>query len=487
MGFKLVIVGRPNVGKSTLFNRLIGKRIALVDDQPGVTRDLREGEARYGDLKFTVVDTAGFEFVNEHSFSNHIRRLTASAIKKADVILFLIDARVGVTPFDEEIANLLRKRAISTILGANKAESAVADHGVLDAYRLGLGEPIRLSAEHGLGLSELFNCLQTFARELNKGANSTLSQVGVTVDDENDQLNSQYGSNNRPIQVSIVGRPNAGKSTLFNAILGEERQLTGPEAGITRDAISITVDWAAKDRAATPMRIFDTAGMRKKAKVHEKLEKLSVSDGLRAIKFSEIIIVLLDATISFEQQDLRIADLAQREGRAVVIAVNKWDIVKRKQSHYQNLHEACERLLPQLRGVPLVPISARTRYGLTKLHESILGIYELWNWRAGTAELNRWLACMLEAHPPPAPRGKRIKMRYMTQIKTRPPEFVVMCSAPSQVPDSYNRYLINGLRVDFGLMGVPLRLILRDQGGRNPFKGRKNKLKSSKLKKHLQK
>ena len=486
MGFKLVIIGRPNVGKSTLFNRLVGKRMALVDDQPGVTRDVREGNARLGDLEFAVADTAGIDFTNEHRFSTRIRHLTDLAIEKADVILFLIDARAGVTPFDEEIAKLLRKRSSSTILGANKAESAAADHGVLDAYKLGLGEPIRLSAEHGLGLFELLKLLRTYSREFGDIGYLGLPQVGVSVDDS-DQLTRRYGNHKRPMQVSIVGKPNAGKSTLFNAILGEERQLTGPEAGITRDAISVIIDWVGKDGMATSMRIFDTAGMRKKAKIRDKLEKLSVSDGLRAIRFSEIVIILLDATMSFKQQDLRIADLAEREGRAVIFAVNKWDMVKQQQSYYQNLHESLERLLPQLRGALLVPISAKTGYGLDKLRKSVLRTYDLWNWRLQTAELNRWLSCMLDVHPPPAPKGKRIKMRYMTQIKTRPPEFVIMCSAPDQISDSYKRYLKNGLRTDFGLVGVPLRLTLRDQGDKNPFKGRKNKLSSSKLKKHFKK
>ncbi|MCL4135337.1 UNVERIFIED_CONTAM: hypothetical protein GTU68_009953 [Idotea baltica] len=455
MSFTLAIVGRPNVGKSTLFNRLVGKRLALVDDTPGVTRDLREGEARLGDLRFTVIDTAGLEDATDDSLQGRMRRLTERAVDMADICLFMIDARTGVTPNDQLFAEILRKRSAHVILSANKAEGSAADAGVIEAYALGLGEPIRMSAEHNEGLNDLYSQLMPLA----------------------DGFAAREAAETP--ETAVVGRPNAGKSTLINRILGEDRLLTGPEAGITRDAISLTTDWDG-----TPMRIFDTAGMRKKAKVQEKLEKLSVSDGLRAVKFAEVVVVLLDAEIPFEQQDLRIADLAEREGRAVVVAVNKWDAEENKQEKLRDLRESFERLLPQLRGAPLITVSALTGRGLDRLHTAILRAYEVWNRRVPTAALNRWLAGMLEQHPPPAPQGKRIKLRYMTQAKTRPPGFVVMCSHPDKMPASYSRYLVNGLREDFDMPGAPIRLHMRGQNDQNPYKGRK-KSGPSKLRKHI--
>ncbi len=487
MSFTLAIVGRPNVGKSTLFNRLVGKRLALVDDQPGVTRDLREGAARLADLRFTVIDTAGLEEVTDDSLQGRMRRLTERAVDMADVCLFMIDARVGVTPSDLVFADILRKRARHVILAANKAEGAAADAGVLEAYSLGLGEPIRLSAEHGEGLNDLYTQLVPLADAFAQKAAEDAPDVDIELDEEAGDMDADVPvpTSLKPLQVAVVGRPNAGKSTLINQILGEDRLLTGPEAGITRDAISLRVDWAGADGVAVPMRIFDTAGMRKKAKVQDKLEKLSVSDGLRAVKFAEVVVVLLDAAIPFEQQDLRIADLAEREGRAVVVAINKWDVEENKQSKLRALQESFERLLPQLRGAPLVTISARTGRGLDRLHAAIMRAYEVWNRRVTTAQLNRWLSGMLEAHPPPAPQGKRIKLRYMTQAKTRPPGFVVMCSHPDKVPDSYNRYLVNGLRLDFDMPGTPIRLWMRGQSEANPYKGRK-KAAPSKLRKHTE-
>ena len=487
MSFTLAIVGRPNVGKSTLFNRLVGKRLALVDDQPGVTRDLREGAARLADLKFTVIDTAGLEEVTDDSLQGRMRRLTERAVDMADVCLFMVDARVGITPSDLVFADILRKRADHVILAANKAEGAAADAGVIEAYSLGLGEPIRLSAEHGEGLNDLYTQLMPLADAYAERAEEDAPEIDVTLDEDEGDMDAAMPmpTAKKPLQVAVVGRPNAGKSTLINQILGEDRLLTGPEAGITRDAISLRTDWEGPDGTVIPMRIFDTAGMRKKAKVQEKLEKLSVGDGLRAVKFAEVVVVLLDAAIPFEQQDLRIADLAEREGRAVVVAVNKWDIEDNKQVKLRDLKESFERLLPQLRGAPLVTVSARTGRGLDRLHAAILRAYEVWNRRVTTAQLNRWLAGMLEAHPPPAPQGKRIKLRYMTQAKTRPPGFVVMCSHPDKVPDSYNRYLVNGLRVDFDMPGTPIRLWMRGQNEANPFKGRK-KAAPSKLRKHTE-
>ena len=478
MSFTLAIVGRPNVGKSTLFNRLVGKRLALVDDQPGVTRDLREGEARLADLRFTVIDTAGLEEVTDESLQGRMRRLTERAVDMADICLFMVDARVGVTSTDEVFADILRKRAKHVFLAANKAEGAAADAGVIEAWKLGLGEPLRLSAEHGEGMSDLYAALLPLADSYKEMRTVETPLVDVDVSEDDDD-GPRKPTNERPLQVAVVGRPNAGKSTLINEILGEDRLLTGPEAGITRDAISLRLDWDGM-----PVRIFDTAGMRKKAKVQDKLEKLSVGDGLRAVKFAEVVVVLLDAAIPFEQQDLRIADLAEREGRAVLVAVNKWDIEDDKQNKLRDLRESFERLLPQLRGAPLVTVSAKTGKGLDRLRVAVEKAYDVWNRRVTTAQLNRWLAGMVEAHPPPAPSGRRIKLRYMTQVKTRPPGFVVMCSNPDKVPQSYSRYLVNGLRVDFDMPGTPVRLTMRSQSDKNPYKG-KTKAAPSKLRKHL--
>ncbi|MDE0851214.1 ribosome biogenesis GTPase Der [Yoonia sp.] len=481
MSFTLAIVGRPNVGKSTLFNRLVGKKLALVDDQPGVTRDLREGAGRIADLKFTVIDSAGLEDATDDSLQGRMRRLTERAVEMADVCLFMIDARAGVLPADQVFADILRKKNANVILCANKGEGRAADATILEAYALGLGEPIRISAEHGEGMGELMDVLRPISDGFAERAASDAPDVDVDVSDDDDDDAPRIPTREKPLQIAVVGRPNAGKSTLINQILGEERLLTGPEAGITRDAISVRNDWGG-----VPMRIFDTAGMRKKAKVQEKLEKLSVSDGLRAVKFAEVVVVLLDAEIPFEQQDLRIADLAEREGRAVVIAVNKWDVEENKQDKLKELIEEFARLLPQLKGAPLVTVSAKTGKGLERLQEAIMRAHQVWNTRATTAQLNRWLTGMLEQHPPPAPGGRRIKMRYATQVKTRPPAFVVMSSFPDLVPESYKRYLVNGLRNDFDMPGTPIRLYLRDQGDKNPYKDKKSS-QPSRLSKHLSK
>jgi GTP-binding protein len=482
MTFSLAIVGRPNVGKSTLFNRLVGKRLALVDDQPGVTRDLREGDARLGDLRFTVIDTAGLENATDESLPARMRRLTERAVDMADVCLFLVDARAGILPDDEVFAEILRKRSAHVILAANKGEGSAADAGVIEAYGLGLGEPIRLSAEHGEGLNDLYSMLLPISDEFEARAASEAPEIDVDLpedDQDDDESVFRMPTIDRPLQIAVVGRPNAGKSTLINAIIGEERLLTGPEAGITRDAISVPTEWGG-----VPMRIFDTAGMRRRAKVQEKLEKLSVSDGIRAVKFAEVVVVLLDAAIPFETQDLKIADLAEREGRAVVVAVNKWDMEPDKQEKLRDLREAFERLLPQLRGAPLVTVSAKTGKGLDKLQAAVMKAYDHWNRRVSTGLLNRWLAEMIQRHPPPAPQGRRIKLRYMTQAKTRPPGFIVMCSHPDKIPESYSRYLVNGLREAFDMPGTPIRLTMRGQGDKNPYKGRKVK-KPGALKKHL--
>ncbi|MBQ2262283.1 MAG: ribosome biogenesis GTPase Der [Loktanella sp.] len=480
MTFTLAIVGRPNVGKSTLFNRLVGKKLALVDDQPGVTRDLREGEGRLADLRFTVIDSAGLEEATDDSLQGRMRRLTERAVEMADVCLFMIDARAGVLPADQVFADILRKKNANVILAANKGEGRAADATILEAYALGLGEPIRISAEHGEGMGELMDVLRPISDAFEERAALDAPETDVDVG-EDDEDAPRVPTIAKPLQIAVVGRPNAGKSTLINKIIGEERLLTGPEAGITRDAISVKQVWDG-----VPMRIFDTAGMRKKARIQEKLEKLSVSDGLRAVKFAEVVVVLLDVEIPFEQQDLRIADLAEREGRAVVIAVNKWDTEDDKQDKLRELRESFERLLPQLRGAPLVTVSAKTGKGLDKLQQAIMRAHDVWNRRVTTAQLNRWLIGMLEQHPPPAPGGKRIKMRYATQVKTRPPAFVVMTSHPDLMPESYKRYLVNGLRVDFDMPGTPIRLYLRDQGDKNPYKDKKSS-QPSRLSKHLKK
>lgn len=482
MTFTLAIVGRPNVGKSTLFNRLVGRKLALVDDQPGVTRDLREGDAKLFDLRFTVIDTAGLEEVTDDSLQGRMRRLTERAVELADVCLFLIDGRVGVTPTDEVFADILRRKNAHVIVGVNKSEGKAGDAGAIEAWSLGLGDPVRLSAEHGEGMDDLYHILRPIGDKYRERAEADAPVVDVDISEEDAELEADPEAHKpthaKPLQIAVIGRPNAGKSTLINKILGFDRLLTGPEAGITRDAISVKTDWMG-----TPTRIFDTAGMRKKARISDKLEKMSVSDGLRAVRFAEVVVVLLDADIPFEVQDLRIADFAESEGRAVVIAVNKWDLEGEKQEKLTELREMFGRLLPQLRGAPMVTVSAKTGRGLDRLHDAILKAHDVWNRRIPTARLNTWLGAMTEAHPPPAPGGRRIKLRYMTQVKTRPPGFVAMCSHPDLMPESYKRYLVNGLREHFDMPGTPIRIILRGQGEKNPFKDQKFHT-PSRLRKH---
>ena len=483
MGLKVAIVGRPNVGKSTLFNRLVGKRLALVDDQPGVTRDLREGAARLADLRVTVIDTAGLEDATDDSLQGRMRKLTERAMGMADVCLFLVDARAGVTALDEVLADMLRREGADVILVANKAEGQAGSGGTWDAFGLGLGEPVALSAEHGEGMQDLYNRLRPLADAADEAAQAPQAEAETDIDldedDETEEVRRPGPRPGKPIQIAVVGRPNAGKSTLINRILGEDRLLTGPEAGITRDSISVDIDWNGQ-----PMRVFDTAGMRKKARVQEKLEKLSVADGLRAVKFAEVVVLVVDVTSPFDQQDLRIADLAEREGRAVVVAVNKWDLETDKSNKARELREAFGRLLPQLSGAPLVLVSGLTGQGMDKLQDAILSAYKVWNVRIPTAKLNSWLAGEVSAHPPPAPGGRRIKLRYMTQAKTRPPGFVVFASIPEAVPTAYKRFLVNGLRRDFDLPGTPIRLHLR--GGENPYEGKKPRQKN-RLDKHKKK
>ncbi|MDH3668228.1 MAG: ribosome biogenesis GTPase Der [Paracoccaceae bacterium] len=456
MPFTVAIIGRPNVGKSTLFNRLVGRRLALVDDQPGVTRDLREGEARLGDLTFTVIDTAGLEEVTDDSLPGRMRRLTEQAVDQADLCLFLVDARAGVTPSDQVFADILRRRGATVILAANKAEGRAGEAGMFEAYGLGLGDVIGISAEHGEGMGELYAALLPHAERFTERSG----------DAGDSDLEADALAENRPLQIAIVGRPNAGKSTLVNAILGEDRLLTGPEAGITRDAIAVTCDWGGR-----AFRIFDTAGLRKKARVQGKVEKLSTGDAIRAIRFAEVVVVLMDGAMAFETQDLRIADLAEREGRAVVVAVSKWDLVEDKNAQSRELRKRFEELLPQLKGAPLVPVSALTGSGLDRLRDAILDVHEIWNRRIPTARLNQWFGAAVDGHPPPAVSGRRLKLRFITQVKARPPSFVAWCSRPDAVPESYRRYLINGMRQVFGLDGVPIRLALRR--GENPYAKRK--------------
>ncbi|AZL60558.1 ribosome biogenesis GTPase Der [Tabrizicola piscis] len=483
MSFTLAIVGRPNVGKSTLFNRLVGRKLALVDDQPGVTRDLREGDAKLFDMRFTVIDTAGLEEVTDDSLQGRMRRLTERAVEMADACLFVIDGRVGVTPTDEVFADILRKKNARVFLAVNKAEGKAGDSGALEAYSLGLGEPIRISAEHGEGMDDLYRELKPLEGEFAEREAENAPLVDLDLSEEEAELDADetahYPTAKKPLQIAVIGRPNAGKSTLINKILGYDRLLTGPEAGITRDAISVRADWQG-----TPIRIFDTAGMRKKARITEKLEKLSVSDGIRAVRFAEVVVVLLDVEIPFEVQDLRIADFAETEGRAVVVAVNKWDLEDEKQGKLAELKEMFDRLLPQLRGAPLVTVSAKTGRGLDRLHDAIRKAHDVWNRRIPTARLNTWLGAMTEAHPPPAPGGHRIKLRYMTQAKTRPPGFVIMCSRPDELADSYKRYLVNGLREHFDMPGTPIRLFFRSQSTKNPFKDQKFHT-PSRLRKHM--
>jgi GTP-binding protein len=438
----VVIVGRPNVGKSTLFNRLAGRRLALVHDRPGVTRDRREGEASLGELEFHIVDTAGFEDASGASLEARMRRHTEGAIAAGDVCLFLVDARTGLTPVDREFAEIVRRSGKPVIVCANKAEGRAGEAGLYEAFELGLGEPIAISAAHGEGMDDLYEALKV---RLPAGAGGA--------DD---------ASADRPLRLAIIGRPNVGKSTLINALVGEDRMLTGPEAGITRDAISM--DWSWRDR---PVKLWDTAGMRKRARIDEPLEKLAVQDGLRAIKFAEVVVLVLDASHPFEKQDLQLADLVEREGRGLVIAVNKWDLVEAKTRRLKELQGEVGRLLPQLMGVPVVAVSAVEPRGLGRMMEAVLAVHELWNKRIGTGELNRWLEFQIERHPPPAPRGRRIKLRYMTQVNARPPSFAVFSTRGRELPEAYRRYLVNGLRTDFGLKGVPIRLHLRE--GKNPY------------------
>lgn len=470
MSFTVAIVGRPNVGKSTLFNRLVGKKLALVDDTPGVTRDRRPGEAKLIDLRFTIIDTAGLEEAGPDTLEGRMRAQTEAAIDEADLTLFVVDAKFGLTPLDKTFGELLRRSGKPVVLVANKSEARGSDGGFYDAFTLGLGEPVPISAEHGGGMLDLRDAIVAAIgedRAFPEPDDVAETDVSVSFDGEidDDEAEPDYDET-KPLRVAIVGRPNAGKSTLINRFLGEDRLLTGPEAGITRDSISVEWDWRGRT-----IKMFDTAGMRRKAKVTEKLEKLSVADGLRAIRFAETVVIVFDATIPFEKQDLQIVDLVLREGRAAVLAFNKWDLVEDAQAYLADLREKTERLLPQARGIRAVPISGQTGYGLDKLMQSIIDTDRVWNKRISTARLNRWLDSATTQHPPPAASGRRVKLKYMTQVKARPPAFMISCTRPDALPESYIRYLTNGLRSDFDMPGVPIRIHFK--AGENPFEGRK--------------
>ncbi|OJY66907.1 MAG: ribosome biogenesis GTPase Der [Sphingobium sp. 66-54] len=451
----VAIVGRPNVGKSTLFNRLVGKRLALVDDQPGVTRDRREADADLLGLKFRIVDTAGFEEDDPQTLPGRMRAQTEAAVAGAAVALFMIDARVGLTPLDEHIARWLRAGDTPVVLLANKAEGRAADAGVMEAYALGFGEPVAFSAEHGQGLADLFQAIRPHIEREDEAEEEAPPEDEEEFDDS------------APLKLAIVGRPNAGKSTLINRILGEDRLITGPEAGITRDSIAIDWVWQAPDGRARPVRLIDTAGMRKRAKVQDKLEKLSVADALRAVDFAEVVVLLLDATLGLEAQDLRIADKVLSEGRALVIALNKWDVSENGSALYQGVRKALDEGLAQVRGVPLLTVSGATGKGIDDLLGAAFETRARWSRRVPTSLLNRWFDSALEANPPPAPGGKRIKLRYITQARIRPPTFVAFGTRLDMLPESYSRYLVNSIRRELDFTGVPIRLNLRS--ARNPF------------------
>jgi len=471
MSFTVAIVGRPNVGKSTLFNRLVGKKLALVDDTPGVTRDRRPGEAKLIDLRFTIIDTAGLEQSGPETLQGRMWLQTEAAIDEADITLFVVDAKAGLTPADQTLADMLRKRGRPVVLVANKSEAKGSDGGFYDAFTLGLGEPIPISAEHGQGMIDLRDAIveaigedRAFPPEIDEPETNVdifHDSEGADVDDEHEP---EY-DDTKPLRVAIIGRPNAGKSTLINRFLGEDRLLTGPEAGITRDSISVEWDWRGRT-----IKMYDTAGMRKKARVQEKLEKLSVADSLRSIRFAELVVIVFDATIPFEKQDLQLVDLVMREGRAAVIAFNKWDLVEDTQAVLADLREKTERLLPQARGIRAVPMSGQTGYGLDKLMQSVIDTDKVWNKRISTAKLNRWLETQQIQHPPPAVSGRRLKLKYMTQVKARPPGFMISCTRPDSVPESYIRFLTNSMRKDFDIPGVPIRIHLK--ASENPFSNR---------------
>lgn len=493
MSFTVAIIGRPNVGKSTLFNRLVGRRLAIVHNMPGVTRDRKAHRASLAGMDFTVIDTAGLEDSTDESLEGRMRAQTEAALDEADVALFLIDSRAGVTPLDAHFAALLRKHPTPVILCANKCEGRAGAPGLYEAWSLGLGEPVPVSAEHGEGMLELFQSLLPFARQAGaeppEGADTPAASIvrehdddagesstgdddgdaphpGPAPDDDDEEELEPYeepGRPDRPLQMAIVGRPNAGKSTLINRLLGQDRMLTGPEAGITRD--SVEIDWEWRERR---IRLVDTAGIRRRARIDDSLEKLSVAETLNAIRMAEVVVLMLDADTVLEKQDLTIARMVIDEGRALIIAVNKWDIVHNRQESLQQLNDRLQTSLPQVRGIPTLTISALRGNGMDRLMETAFDIHRMWNTRVTTSKLNRWLMEMTERHPPPlSKQGRRIRLRFMTQVKTRPPTYAIFASKPDELPDSYMRYLVNGLRDTFGVEGVPIRIFLRKKD--NPY------------------
>ncbi|WOH63361.1 ribosome biogenesis GTPase Der [Bradyrhizobium sp. BWA-3-5] len=451
MSFTIAIIGRPNVGKSTLFNRLVGQKLALVDDEPGVTRDRREGQARLGDLEFTVIDTAGLDEGAKGSLTARMQEQTETAIGLADALMFVIDARAGLTPNDRAFADFARRANKPVVLVANKSEGKHGEIGAMESYALGLGDPVQISAEHGEGMGELYDALAAL-----------MPEPAEEAEELDDEAVSEEDLARRPIRVAIVGRPNAGKSTLINHLLGEERLLTSAEAGTTRDSIAVEITWQGRD-----FRVFDTAGLRRRSRIEEKLEKLSVADALRAVRFAEVVVMMMDAQHRFEEQDLRIADLIEREGRAIVLAVNKWDLMERKPHLISALRSDADHWLPQVRGAPIVAVSGLMGEGIDRLMKAIQEAYAVWNKRVPTAALNRWFEQAIQANPPPAVSGRRLKLNYITQTKGRPPSFVLFCSRADAVPQSYLRYLTNSLREAFELPGTPIRITLREKA--NPF------------------
>jgi GTP-binding protein len=494
---KLAIVGRPNVGKSTLFNRLAGKKLALVDDQPGVTRDRKMAEGRLASLPLLLIDTAGFDNVRDDSLEARMRAQTEAAIAEADLALFLVDARVGVTPEDETFAMLLRKTSVPVVLAANKAEGRQGEAGVLDAFRLGLGEPVGLSAEHGEGMAELYEAIrnalgeEAFERALEEaepdymgGAGDDILDKLAHIDIEDTSITDEQlvaaieeaegavpeeapapQAEQKPIKLAIIGRPNAGKSTLINQLLKSERMLTGPEAGITRDSIQIDWEWEGRK-----VRLVDTAGLRRKARVQERLERMSTAETIRSLKYADIIALVMDAHDALEKQDLQIADLALREGRGLVLVISKWDTVQDPDGAARHIRDLANRLMPNAGGAPVVFLSGLTGRNTEKLMPAVVKVHKDWTAKVKTGDLNRWLRHTVEHHPPPSVQGKRIKPRYMAQMKARPPTFVLIASRGEQMPEGYKRYLVNGIREAFDMHGVPIRLFVRQ--GKNPYKGK---------------
>ena len=461
----VAIIGRPNVGKSTLFNRLIGRRHAIVDDTPGVTRDRRQGEAKISDLQFTIFDTAGLESNGRNLLTERMRGQTEAAVEQADIVILMVDAKIGITPDDMDLCRWLRRKKSDIILVANKCESNASESGILEAFNLGLGEPVVISAEHGLGMANLYLALRSKEQKLVEKDKSVLLHAETQPD--MDKVSEAFDNfsvekDSEILRMAIVGRPNVGKSTLINALLGQNRVLTGPEAGITRDSIQIEWQWKKKT-----LYLFDTAGLRRKSRISNRLERASGDDTWRAVRFAHVVVLVVDASMMLERQDLNIARLVIEEGRSLLIAVNKWDLIRDKIKAVKELERRVKISLPQVKDIPYVPVSALEKTNLDILIEKSFTVYDVWNQRVSTAKLNRWLEAVVQKHPPPLVQGRRLKLRYITQIKTRPPSFLCFCNQPDQVPESYKRYVVNELRKHFMLPGVPIRLLMKTS--QNPF------------------